>query len=135
MRRLALVLLLLLAVPRSTAQPPFPGGNGQIVFPSERFLYTMDLTGGDWYRLVANTMRQGQPTWSPDGRRVAFRGGPDGDSEIWVVNADGTGLAKLTDTPNVDASDRFASQPAWSPDGRRSSSARTAATATPTSGS
>ena len=100
--------------PRTAA---FPGARGQILFPSERFLFSVNPAGGNWTRLVANPMRQGQATWSPDGRRIAFRGGPDGDSEIWVVNSDGTGLAKLTDTPNVGTSDRFSSQPAWSPDG------------------
>jgi TolB protein len=36
-----------------------------------------------------------------------------GDSEIYLVNPDGTGLVRITDTPALDAS------PAWSPDGRQ----------------
>jgi Tol biopolymer transport system component len=51
----------------------------------------------------------GLPSWSPDGRTIAFTGG----SVIYTVHADGTGLRKLTHGPgwNVD--------PRWSPDGRR----------------
>jgi dipeptidyl aminopeptidase/acylaminoacyl peptidase len=112
-----LALLAVLALPAAAADATFPGTDGQVVFTSERFLFTVDATGGNWTRLVTSTMRQGQPVWSPDGRRVAFRGGPDGDSEVWVVSADGTGLAKLTTTPDVGTSERFSSQPAWSPNG------------------
>jgi hypothetical protein len=35
------------------------------------------------------------------------------NSEIWVMNVDGTGLARLTDSPSADLA------PAWSPDGRQ----------------
>jgi len=35
--------------------------------------------------------------WSPDGRRIAFSSSHDGDDEIYVVNADGTGQTQLTD--------------------------------------
>jgi WD40 repeat protein len=47
------------------------------------------------------------------GGRIAFVSSRDGNSEIYVVNADGTGLTRLTDDPAVDA------YPAWSPDGSR----------------
>ncbi|HKZ51428.1 MAG TPA: hypothetical protein VJ256_06680, partial [Dehalococcoidia bacterium] len=50
----------------------------------------------------------GSPTWSPDGRRMAF-----GEWEIFVVNADGSGLTNLTKRAGRDV------LPAWSPDGRR----------------
>jgi TolB protein len=55
------------------------------------------------------------PAWSPDGTRIAFMGQtPEGTEnyEIYVINADGTGLRRLTDSP---ASDGFSS---WSQDGR-----------------
>ncbi|HEY3214400.1 MAG TPA: hypothetical protein VGL16_14490 [Actinomycetota bacterium] len=45
----------------------------------------------------------GQATWSPDGSRIAFVGGGlDDDSEIFVMNADGTGLTQLTDNDATD---------------------------------
>ena len=60
------------------------------------------------------------PTWSPDSRRIAFHctfgrilPSGTGDFEICVVNADGTGLRQLTDTPGENK------LPAWSPDGAK----------------
>jgi Tol biopolymer transport system component len=51
----------------------------------------------------------GLPSWSPDGRTIAFTGG----SVIYTVHADGTGLRKLTHGPGHNL------EPRWSPDGRR----------------
>jgi Tol biopolymer transport system component len=51
------------------------------------------------------------PMYSPDGMKIAFISTHDGDPEIFVMNADGTGLRKLTDNTAVDAA------PSWSPDG------------------
>jgi len=53
----------------------------------------------------------GWPQWSPDGTQVAFMRNFEGNDEIYVVNADGTGESRLT---NDFALDQF---PAWSPDG------------------
>ena len=53
------------------------------------------------------------PAWSPDGKRIAFTSNRDGNYEIYVMNADGTGLRNLTRHP---AQDNYA---AWSPDGKR----------------
>ena len=55
---------------------------------------------------------------SPDGTRIAFEGrsrqyGVD-NSDIFVMNADGTGLVNLTDVPDDHEID-----PTWSADGRR----------------
>jgi TolB protein len=54
-----------------------------------------------------------EPSWSPDGRTIAFSRPVGDDTEIHVVNADGTGLVRLTSLPGGDRS------PAWSPDGTR----------------
>ena len=40
-----------------------------------------------------------QPTWSPDGTKIAF-GRSD---EIYTVNADGTGLRQVTDAPGSES--------------------------------
>ncbi len=36
------------------------------------------------------------PAWSPDGRRIAFIGDRDGNDQLYVMNADGSGLVRLT---------------------------------------
>jgi Tol biopolymer transport system component len=53
------------------------------------------------------------PEWSPDGTRIAFTSQRDGNEEIYVMNADGTDLVRLTNDPGIDT------RPSWSPDGRR----------------
>jgi TolB protein len=53
------------------------------------------------------------PSWSPDGKRIAFEAKIDGRFAIVVMNADGTGPRRLTTGP----ADDFAAS--WSPDGRR----------------
>jgi TolB protein len=51
--------------------------------------------------------------WSPDGRELAFVSRRDGNSEIYVMNADGSGQENLTKHPARD------SHPSWSRDGRK----------------
>lgn len=55
----------------------------------------------------------GTPRWSPDGRQIAFDGRPDGNADVFVVGAEGSGLRRLTDAPGEDA------RPAWSQDGTK----------------
>jgi dipeptidyl aminopeptidase/acylaminoacyl peptidase len=50
---------------------------------------------------------------SPDGSRIAFVAHDGGQSDIYVMNRDGSGLRQVTGTPDND------DQPAWSPDGAR----------------
>ena len=48
--------------------------------------------------LTSNAAEDGAPTWSPDGRRIAFesdRDNPGVRSQIYVMNADGSGQAAL----------------------------------------
>ena len=54
-----------------------------------------------------------RPVWSPDGRKIAFMSQRDGNSEVYVMNADGSGQRNLTRSP------RYEGGPAWSPDGRK----------------
>ncbi|HEX5475673.1 MAG TPA: hypothetical protein VFX12_13520 [Vicinamibacterales bacterium] len=51
------------------------------------------------------------PAWSPDGTRIAFTSNRDGNPEIYVMNKDGSGLHRLTNSPAIDVS------PTWSPAG------------------
>jgi TolB protein len=50
--------------------------------------------------------------WSPDGRRIVFELASRRQSDLAVMNADGTGLRRLTRTRMLETN------PVWSPDGR-----------------
>lgn len=60
-----------------------------------------------------------KPSWSPDGKRIAFEHLGDGDmqpAQIYVMNADGSDVRRLTFSGGI----RYAeSDPCWSPDGSR----------------
>lgn len=70
-------------------------------------------TLGDYTRVWGG----GLPAWSPDGTRIAFtfyrNTYEEQEKEIYVIEADGTGLTNLTNSPNEDW------YPSWSPDGSR----------------
>lgn len=55
---------------------------------------------------------QNEPAWSPDGRLIAFTSNRDGRTHIFVMNADGTGTRRVTNTTHSD------DHPTWSPDGK-----------------
>jgi Tol biopolymer transport system component len=68
-------------------------------------IWTVRPDGSDVRKVVDGS----DPSWAPDGRRIAFTA----DDQIQVVNADGTGGQTLTNEPGG------AFQPVWSPAGGR----------------
>lgn len=88
--------------------------------------WTLDLVDGEARRVtevaVSSNAAVVSPTWSPDGKRLAFGtiidpartsdGRPQGQQDVWTINADGTNRQRLTDGYGVNLS------PAWARDGR-----------------
>jgi TolB protein len=78
-------------------------------------LWTLDLVNGEATRatevVVSSNAAILSPTWSPDGNRLAFatvmdpdhnlKPKPQGRTDVWVVNADGTERQRLTDGTGV----------------------------------
>jgi TolB protein len=101
------------------------GGKGLIAFYSDRDgnpeIYLMKADGTEPIRLTRDPNYDVAPALSPDGSRIAFltdRDDPTGSFqnrkwEIYVMNADGSGLTRIT--RNGLAEDHLA----WSPDGTR----------------
>ena len=63
--------------------------------------------------LTSNPTNDFAPAWSPDGRRIAFTSRRSGNYDLYVINADGSGVRRLTTDPGFDGF------PSWSPDGTR----------------
>jgi dipeptidyl aminopeptidase/acylaminoacyl peptidase len=66
---------------------------------------------GSGAHLLTTEAGDRDPAWSPDGTKLVFANG----SNLWLVNADGTGRAQLT----FDAPDRWDAHPTWSPSGTK----------------
>jgi Tol biopolymer transport system component len=66
---------------------------------------------GEILKLTDNEFNDLHPTWSPDGRQIAFYSKRDFYNDIYVIDVAGTGEHQLTATQSNDK------DPAWSPDG------------------
>jgi TolB protein len=109
----------------AASQAPEPSGgdqtslSGRIAFDNFDDVWTINADGTGLTRLTHSPEPEFDPSWSPNGRQIAYRfernatggsgnlvGGND-EPEIWIMNADGTGRRRLTEGLS----------PAWSPDG------------------
>ncbi|MBK9055699.1 MAG: PD40 domain-containing protein [Chloroflexi bacterium] len=59
--------------------------------------------------LTPDTSGDYTPAWSPDGQRIVFVSERDGNAELYVMNADGSNLIRLTYTAAAEQS------PDWTP--------------------
>ena len=85
--------------------PSWSPDGTRIVFSSDSGTYLMDPDGSRQTRLADGFL----PAWEPNGTRIVFMSSRDGNGEVYVMNADGSGQSRLTNSPE----DEFA--PAWQP--------------------
>ncbi|MBN1656901.1 MAG: PD40 domain-containing protein [Anaerolineae bacterium] len=80
-------------LPEAT-EPPLAGYDEESLRGN---IYLVDVVTGQERLLVPDsTAGNIDPAWSPDGARIAFVSNQSGSPEIWVINADGSGLQQLT---------------------------------------
>jgi TolB protein len=79
-------------------------------------IYWMDVdvtgAGAGAVRLTNDLEAENYPSWSPDGKRLAYQRSYNG-SAVYLIDADGTGEVRLSPTPGLDVT------PSWSPDGTK----------------
>jgi TolB protein len=59
-------------------------------------IFVIGLDGSGATNLTNHVSNSRYPTWSPDGAWIAFNSTRDGNSDIYAMRADGTGLRRLT---------------------------------------
>ena len=104
------------------AVSPFPQGlTGTLAFMSDRrgpdnpdgrnHIFTIDLASGRVTQLTSGRNHHDQhPKWSPDGKRISFVSSRGGNFDLYVMDADGTNVTRITDHPANDF------DPIWMPD-------------------
>ncbi len=72
-------------------------------------IWVVNRDGTDLRNLTPNTpdSSEGAPTWSPGGNQIAFTSDKPGTNQIYLMNADGTGMRRLTFEQQAD-------RPSWS---------------------
>ena len=68
---------------------------------------------GTWLSIILAGRQAFEPSWSPDGTKIAFQSWEHDPSEIYVMDVDGGNLIQLTDNAAYD------DYPNWSPDGTK----------------
>ena len=92
----------------SEVVPPIEG-----TFPTNADIFVVRADGTHLQQLTDGPEWEEHPSWSPDGAAIVYEVGsnsyPREDPSVWLMNADGSGKARLTK----------GYQPHWSPDGKR----------------
>jgi Tol biopolymer transport system component len=101
---------------RNARSPAWSPDGAAIAFthrprPGNREIFVLTLKTGKLRRLTRTKVDESLPQWSPDGRRIVYQRWDDEGTEVFVMNADGSGQRNLSRRLGLDGG------PAWSPGG------------------
>jgi Tol biopolymer transport system component len=111
--KFSLTLLMMVFLTGCLKAPVMKDSPGQLTYVADingRYKIMVMGADGNAIQMTQDALSENQPTWSPDGKMVAFMSPAN---HISKMNADGTGKVQLTSGSGQD------SDPAWSPDGTR----------------
>lgn len=109
---LVVVALVVASVAARPAEAAFPGKNGRIAFASARVtpgnptgdyeIFSANPDGSGVRQLTDNTTDDVYPSWSPDGKRIAYYASDGNDFEIYTIVAGGGRPFKVTNNAYPD---------------------------------
>jgi Tol biopolymer transport system component/imidazolonepropionase-like amidohydrolase len=80
-------------------------------------LYTLPIGGGEATRIMGGLSFESQPTWSPDGKTIAFLTDRTGVENLWIADADGSNPRAVSKDGRTNDRPQIMVSPAWTPDG------------------
>jgi Tol biopolymer transport system component/imidazolonepropionase-like amidohydrolase len=81
-------------------------------------LYTLPVDGGQATRIMGGLSFESQPTYSPDGKTIAFLTDRTGVENLWIANADGSNPRAVSKDTRTNDRPQIMVSPAWTPDGQ-----------------
>jgi len=85
---------------RDNMDMPVGNWSDQNDYPQGAELYTADIDGKNVKRLTNNKDYEAEVSVSHDGKKLVFGRMINGKMDLWIMNADGTGERRLTNTPD-----------------------------------
>jgi Tol biopolymer transport system component len=102
-----------IAISPDNTRVAFSGMYIQPWYSAAPAIFLMDIDGSNLVKLTQNSFIEEEPTWSPDGQKIAFAYDDSGTQGIAVIGVDGSDQTRITESSYYDA------MPHWSPDSQR----------------
>jgi Tol biopolymer transport system component len=96
----------------ANSSPEVSPDGSSVAYHNGRDIHILNLQTRQIRRVTYEPLNGMHPTWSPDGRQLAFMTWRNGRTEIFTSTADGSNQELLVRMPSGDAVD-----PRWSPNG------------------
>jgi len=93
-------------------QPAISADGSTIAFVYAGDIYLAPASGGDSKLLISHEAYDSNPSFSPDGRFLAFSSRRTGNGDVYIIDLDGGRLHRLSYSSSVDQAE------AWSPDSK-----------------